>query len=88
VIVAVETGLRPEEWIALERHDLDRPGRALAVQRKYAKNVLRPYGKNYRSRRRVPLTGRALETLEHLPPRLDMTLLFPAPQGGYLALDN
>jgi len=50
--------------------------------------VLRPYGKNHRSRRRVPLTGRALEALAQSPPRLGTTLLFPAPQGGYLALDN
>jgi integrase len=78
VVVAAETGLRPEEWIALERRDLDRPGRALAVQRKYAKSVLR-YGKNHRSRRRVPLTARTLDALEQLPPRLDTTLLFPAP---------
>jgi hypothetical protein len=88
VLVAAETGLRPEEWIALERRDLDRQGRALAVQRKYAKGVLRPYGKNHRSRRRVPLTGRAFGAFEQLPPRLDTTLLFPAPQGGHLALDN
>jgi integrase len=50
--------------------------------------VLRPRGKNHRSRRRVPLTGRALEALAQSPPRLGTTLLFPAPQGGYLALDN
>ena len=42
VIVAAETGLRPEEWVALERRDLDRTGRALQVQRKYAKGVMCP----------------------------------------------
>ena len=88
VIVAAETGLRPEEWIALERRDLDRAGRALQVQRKYAKGVMRPYGKSHRARRRVPLTARAMEAIATLPPRVDTTLLFPAPEGGYLGIEN
>jgi len=88
VIVAAETGLRPEEWIALERRDLDKTGPALAVQRKYAKGVLRPYGKNHRARRRVPLSARAFAALDRLPPRLDSTLIFPAPQGGHLEIRN
>ena len=88
VFVAAETGLRPEEWIALERRDIDRTGRALIVQRKYAKGVLRPYGKNHRSRRRIPLTARAFDALEALAPRIDTHLLFSAPAGGYLELRN
>ena len=88
VIVAAETGLRPEEWIALERRDLDRAGRALQVQRKYAKGVMRPYGKSHRARRRVPLTARAMEAIATIPPRVDTTLLFPAVEGGYLGIEN
>ena len=88
VIVAAETGLRPEEWIALERRDLDWAGRALAVQRKYAKGIMRPYGKSHRARRRVPLTARAFEAIKQLPPRLDTGLLFPAPMGGRLEIRN
>ncbi len=88
MIVAAETGLRPEEWIALERRDLDRAGRALAVQRKYAKGIMRPYGKSHRARRRVPLTARAFEAIEQLPPRLDTGLLFPAPMGGHLEISK
>jgi integrase len=88
VIVAAETGLRPEEWIALERRDIDRAGRALAVQRKYAKGVMRPYGKSHRARRRVPLTAKALAAIEQLPPRLDTALLFPASMGGHLEIRN
>jgi integrase len=68
--------------------EVDRTGRALAVQRKYAKGVMRPYGKSHRARRRVPLTAKALEAIEQLPPRLDTALLFPAPMGGYLAIRN
>jgi integrase len=59
VVVAAETGLRLEEWITLERRDVDRAGRAVAVQRKFASGELRPYTKTDRSRRRVPLTQRA-----------------------------
>jgi integrase len=58
VIVAAETGLRPEEWMALERRDLDKAAPALQVQRKFANGRLTPYPKTHRSRRRVPLTGR------------------------------
>jgi len=94
VVVAAETGLRPEEWIALERRDLDRAGRAVHVLRKFANGRLSPYPKTERSRRRVPLTARALAALDSLPPRLDapapggFPLLFPAAMGGYIGLDT
>jgi integrase len=88
VIVAAESGLRPEEWIGLERRDVDKVDPALQVQRKYASGRLTPYPRTDRSRRRVPLTGRALAALEQLPPRLDTPLMFPAPGGGYIGLDT
>ena len=88
VVVAVETGLRPEEWVALERRDVDRVDHALAIQRKFANGTLTPYTKTDRSRRRVPLTTRAVAALEALPPRLDTTLVFPASEGGYIGLDT
>jgi integrase len=89
VVFAAETGLRTNEWTATERRDLDRSGNpAVQVERRYADGVLTPYPKTAGSRRRVPLTSRALEALEPLPPRLDTPLLFPAAGGGHIGLDN
>jgi integrase len=87
VIFAAETGLRPEEWIALERRDLDFPGRAVTIAHAFSDGRLKD-AKTLGSRRRVPLTQRALDALETLPPRLDTRLVFPAPKGGYLNLGN
>lgn len=86
VVFAAETGLRTNEWLALERRDLDRAGQAVTVQRRYAEGMLTPYPKTERSRRRVPLTSRALAALDRLPPRLDTPLLFPAAKGGHIEL--
>jgi integrase len=88
VVFAAETGLRTNEWVALERRDLDRPGRAVAVQRRFADGALTPYPKTVRSRRRVPLSTRALAAVESLPPRLDTPILFPTVQGARIDLHN
>jgi integrase len=88
VVFAAETGLRTNEWIALERRDIDRNGRAVVVQRRASDGIITPYPKTERSRRRVPLTTRALDALSGLPVRLDTPLVFPAPRGGLLLLDN
>jgi integrase len=86
VVFAAETGLRTNEWTAIERRDVDRSGPAIAVQRRYSDGTLTPYPKT--ARRRVPLSTRAVEALDRLPPRLDTPLLFPAPRGGHIGLDT
>lgn len=63
-IFAGGTGLRPEEWIALERRDVDRKRRVVSVERVFANGMLSEYPKTDRSRRRVPLRRRVLEALE------------------------
>jgi integrase len=36
----------------------------------------------------MPLTERALAVYERLPARLETRLVFPAPKGGYISIDN
>jgi hypothetical protein len=91
---AAGTGLRTEEWAALDaRRDIDRAAGLVYVHRtvtggKTADDPLRivELGKTDASHREVPLTARAAAALDTMPPRIG--LLFPAPAGGPLNLDN
>jgi integrase len=85
---AAATGLRPEEWQALERRDVDRHAPMLEVRRTVSSGEVVELGKTTRSRRQVPLSRRALDALEEIPPRLDTPLVFPGARGGILNLDN
>jgi integrase len=85
---AAATGLRPEEWQALERRDIDRRAGILTVRRTVSSGEIVNLGKTTRSRRQVPLSGRARAALDAIPPRLDTPLVFPALRGGVLNLDN
>ena len=87
IVFAAETGLRTNEWIALERRDIDR-AEAVTVQRRFSHGRLTPYPKTVRSRRRIPLTTRAIAAIDSIPPRIDTPLLFPAARGGHIGLDT
>jgi integrase len=82
------TGLRPEEWQALQRADVDRRAGVVNVRRTVSDGRIVELGKTAAARRQVPLTRRGLAALDQLPARLDTPLLFPAPAGGLLNLDN
>lgn len=87
-IFGVETGLRPSEWIALERRDVDRKNKVVRVRRSVVDGKVKEHGKTERSRRDVPLTARALVALDELPARLDIALIFPSRSGGHIDLNN
>ena len=87
-IFVAATGLRPEEWMALERRDIDRRAGVLNVRRTVSNGEVVELGKTSRSRRQVPLSARALAALDALPPRLDTPLVFPAPEGGIIHTNN
>jgi hypothetical protein len=85
---AAATGLRPEEWGALERRDIDRHGGVLTVRATISSGELVELGKTNRSRRQVPLSTRALGALDEIPPRLDSAFMFAAKRGGPFDLAN
>jgi integrase len=85
---AAATGLRPEEWQALERRDVDRAVGLLSVRRTVSGGEVMELGKTARSRRQVPLSPLALDAIDALPPRLDSPYLIPAPRGGVFDLHN
>jgi integrase len=90
---AAATGLRPEEWAALARGDIDRRAGQIHIHRtisedEHGRKLLVDLAKTNVSRRQVPLSKRALAALDELPARLDTPRLFPAPKGGLLNLDH
>lgn len=89
VVFACATGLRPEEWSALQWRDIDGAARRCLVRRTYASGELRSEGKREASLRTVLLADVALEALDELPqPLRPDQLVFPATEGGHISLSN
>jgi integrase len=83
------TGLRPEEFLALEWRDIDRRARVLRARRTITEmGGLREYGKTDRSRRTVPIRARVMVALDAAPRGLGSSLVFPAAGGGHRRLRN
>jgi integrase len=87
-VFACETALRPSEWAALERRDVDRDEGVVRVERTIVDGQRKPYGKTSLSRRAVPLSSRAVAALDELPAQLGSPLVFVASRGGPIRLDN
>lgn len=87
VIFAAATGLRPGEWIALERRDIDRTAHVVYVRRAFRNGRIK-CPKTESSVRAVPLQALALDALEQLPAGTGTDLLFPSLRGAYFDLHN
>jgi len=87
VMFAAATGLRPGEWIALERRDVDVEAHVVYVRRAFRNGRLKST-KTEGSIRAVPLQAIALQALAHLLVRGETDLLFPSPRGSYFDLHN
>lgn len=79
------TGLRPEEWIGLERRDVDHKTGLVHVRRVFTDGQVKAYGKQSRSLRAVPLPAKAIEALGGMPTSIG-PLLFPGTNGKHLNL--
>jgi integrase len=90
VIFACATGLRPEEWMALQWGDLDITGGFVSVNKVCVNGIVTTErGKTDAAFRTVVLAERGRDALSSVlrPIRSDR-LVFPAPRGGLIDLDN
>jgi integrase len=86
ILFAAATGLRPAEWIALEKRDIDRNERVVYVRRSFTGGELK-FPKTETSMRAVPLQTRALDALDRIQSN-GSSLLFPGERGSYLDIHH
>ena len=86
ILFAAATGLRPAEWIALEKRDIDRKERVVYVRRSFTPGELK-FPKTEASMRAVPLQAWALDALDRVKTN-GSPLLFPGERGGYLDIHH
>src|ERR687892_811049 len=87
ILFAAATGLRPAEWIGLEKRDVDRKERVVYVRRSFTRGELK-FPKTEASMRAVPLQAWALEALDRIKDGSGSPLLFPGERGGYLDIHH
>src|SRR5438445_12776575 len=87
ILFAGATGLRPAEWIALEKRDVDREERVVYVRRSFTRGELK-FPKTEASMRAVPLQARALDALDRIKDGNGSPLLFPCERGAYLDIHH
>lgn len=92
-LLALETGLRPSEYLALRWTDIDWATGMLTVQRTvYFKRhtgwVFSDQLKTASSRRRLPLSALVIEALRSLPPGKPADLIFPNHAGQPQHVNN
>jgi len=81
ILFAAATGLRPAEWLALEKRDVDRKERVAFVRRSFTRGELK-FPKTEASMRAVPLQARALDALARIKDGNGSPLLFPASEAA------
>ena len=87
ILFAAATGLRPSEWVALEKRDVDRQERVVYVRRSFTRRELK-VPKTEASMRAVPPQARAVDALDRIKNGNGSPLLFPGERGGYLDIHH
>jgi integrase len=87
IIFAAATGLRPAEWVALEKEGRRSPrtGRVRAPRLHAPRSEA---AENRSELRAVPLQAPALDALDRSPAAEDSPLVFPGERGGYLDIHH
>jgi integrase len=85
---ACATGLRPQEWMALEWQTIDFNRKELRVEQTVRSGKIEQAAKTEGSLRTVRLVAAALDALRSLDRPIAGGLIFPAPEGGLVHLSN